>query len=454
MSTATTWKGKRVQSEGRQITIGEQLGAGNEGGVYRIQGSQSEVVKIFDEDTRDDKAEKVKAMIANEPQDPTDERQGKRSIAWPEAVVENKSGVFIGYTMPEVDTDSGKHAFQYAVQDLDWSTSSSRDRYNTALNLAIMVWTIHDQDHAIGDFNHKNILIDDGYVTLIDCDGFHISGEQTTHPGRTFFSRYAPPEKRGKTLKSARRGDHFCLTIHIFQLLMEGQHPYRANGSAAATGNFRDMIQENAFPYADPEDDIVPPSDAPNYNQLPLLVREKFENTFTEAAKKARYGRTQTAEWIDVLADLIGADIDIEPESDELDQGPQGDPEEETISQGPYGGSTERNVQAESPESTDKSANDKQGESTAQSGPYDGQTSDAKKKNDTQAQKPTSETNVRSGPYGDADPEGQDEAQATKGTRHKQEHGGGSDDEKPEDTRTNSDDEDDFDGGVRKGPYS
>jgi len=134
--------------------LGERLGEGREGAVYRVQAEPSTVVKIFNKRYRDEKAEKVRAMISNPPADPTAKKKGLHSIIWPESVVTSAAtDTFLGYSMPAIDTKSMTHVFQYAVQNLVWDSSTPAERLGTALNLAIMVHTIHEQGHAIGDFN-------------------------------------------------------------------------------------------------------------------------------------------------------------------------------------------------------------------------------------------------------------------------------------------------------------
>jgi len=234
----TDFEGTTVSGETGTYHLGEKLGGGREGSVYRIVGSDSSVVKIFEDGYRSSKAPKVRAMINNPPQDPTYNEEGSRSIVWPTELVRDRSeGQFIGYKMPFKDLDEVKNALHYAMVDLKWDNSTEKERFTTALNLAIMVHAIHQQGHAIGDFNHENILIDDGYVTLIDCDGFHISGSTDTYKGDTFLPRYSPPESRGKRLSVVRKVDRFGLGVHIFQLLMEGNHPFLAQGPGTADGD-------------------------------------------------------------------------------------------------------------------------------------------------------------------------------------------------------------------------
>jgi len=215
--------------------------------------------------------------------------------------------------MPYKALDEVKHALHYSMVDLKWDNSSEQERFRTALNFAIMVDAVHKQDHAIGDFNHENVLIDDGFITLIDCDGFHISGKKATYKGETFFPRYSPPEKRETKLNKVRKADRFCLGVYIFQFLMEGNHPYLAQGPDAATGDWGEMIQNNPFPYDDTASDVEPHDQAPDYYELPSEVRQMFSSCFGASAKQVGYGRPTAKAWIETLqnTDVISADIPV-----------------------------------------------------------------------------------------------------------------------------------------------
>ncbi|WP_338740517.1 hypothetical protein [Haloplanus salilacus] len=311
----TDFEGDHVVVGSEEATLGERLGIGVEGSVYALPGSD-EVVKVFEEERRSEKADKVRAMIANPPTDTTHLQSDVRSIVWPTGVVEDRSGSFLGYTMPRVDLDQYKDAHRYAREDLRWADSDPERRYATAHNLAIVVDAIHEQDHAIGDLNHGDILVDDRYVTLIDCDAFHISGEDGAYGGDTYLPRYAPLEGRGDSLDAAREADRFGLGVHIFQLLMEGFHPFQAQGRWAQSGGFADMIENNPFPYEDPEpDEVEPHDDAPDYDRLPENVRDLFADCFD--GKACGWIRPSPDDWIVALRRAAGL---LEPDdgSDDL----------------------------------------------------------------------------------------------------------------------------------------
>jgi DNA-binding helix-hairpin-helix protein with protein kinase domain len=315
---------------GNTVKLGEKIDSGGEGGVYHIKNSQDSVVKVLNSDIRSDKEQKVEAMIANPPVDPTLQKKGVRSIIWPTAVVEDNSGTFVGYQMPYKDLDEAQNVWEYAMMELSWADSSATGRYTIARNLAIMIYSIHRQDHAVGDFNHDNILIGNGFISLIDCDGFHITDNTgKTYGGETYFPRYAPPEGRGEELEEVQEADRFSLGVHIFQLLMEGHHPYQAEGPEAASGTLEDMIRENKYPFE--YDGYEPHSRAlgyNEYNQLPAGVRDLFRKCFSEHAKdidKADLlyggGRPDPSEWIDALGKAIGDSVSIRNSGSKGDSG-------------------------------------------------------------------------------------------------------------------------------------
>jgi DNA-binding helix-hairpin-helix protein with protein kinase domain len=307
------WEGRTIVVGSDEVTVGPEIDSGNEGGVYHIEGSPDDVVKIFDEGRRKKKEAKVRAMINSPPKDLTFKRKGIRSIIWPEALVKAKSsGAFLGYRMPHADVEATTPAFEYSMVDLSWGNSSPKDRFKAARNLAIMVRNIHKAGHAIGDFNDKNFLIKDGYITLIDCDAFHITDSDTIYGDTSYHPRYSPPEQRGSSLSAVQEADKFCLGVHVYQFLLEGAHPFQAVGDDAANGNFADKIENNPFPFADPAGDISPEEETKNkYQQLPTKIRDLFVECFAQGSKSLGWSRPDPIDWIEALAELTDFSQDV-----------------------------------------------------------------------------------------------------------------------------------------------
>jgi DNA-binding helix-hairpin-helix protein with protein kinase domain len=294
----------------------KEIGSGAEGRVFATDDSPSTAVKIFHPEFRQKKEDKIRAMVKqrNQPTDLTRRKENVRSIAWPQEIVFDASTAdFLGYTMPKEEIEKTDTALVYAIKELGWTSCSERFRLGVALNLVIMIGEIHKLGHAIGDFNHENIRVQDGYIKLIDCDGFHISDGTETYSESFFGERYAPPEERPKALEDVRKADYFCLAVHIFQFLMEGEHPYRGKGPDAVGGGWRNKIEQNEFPYADPSSKIDPPDGMQEtYDALPKEIKEEFRRCFVEGRDDAEK-RPGYKVWETILKDAI--DLTEEAES-------------------------------------------------------------------------------------------------------------------------------------------
>jgi hypothetical protein len=314
-----------------RVTLGSELGTGNEGTVYEISGSSSEVVKIFETERRSEKQRKVKEMVREPPEIPSKLQSGPPALVWPiESVHTVLSDDFLGYSMTRLEMDDFRDAQKYASEALDHSRSTAETRYKAALDLAIKVALVHSNDHAIGDMHHKNILVNDGSVTLIDCDGYHISGKYRDFGGDTVYYRYEPPDTRSSDddVEAVRLSDRFGLAVHIFQFVMGGQHPFVAVGSQAVAGSTKNAIQGNVFPYHDPDPGrLEPPPHAPDYGILPGELKAPFEAALV-SGKSEPEKRPTAMEWVKALAQASPHDtsgigqvgIDDDDDDDDVDR--------------------------------------------------------------------------------------------------------------------------------------
>ncbi len=295
---STGFESESVRLDREPVVVGEMIGTGAEGSVYRIEGQPNQVVKIFKANRRNTKAAKVSAMVDNDP--------NHDGILWPQRTARTADGSeFLGYQMAYKPHDTAKNALEYTMTELGWETSQSDQRHRIASRLAALVEAIHDEGHGIGDFNHDNILIDqEGEVFLIDCDGYHITGDTQSFADDTYYPRYSPPEGRGgDDINSVQKADRFCLGIHVFQFLMEGFHPYLAKGSQAIEGSMEDKLRSNKFPYV--YDGYEPIDQAPAteeyLREIPQYLQKRFKQCFTEAGKNIAGDQTirpGPSEWI------------------------------------------------------------------------------------------------------------------------------------------------------------
>lgn len=287
------------------VTVGPKLDSGKEGTVYEIQDSQTEVVKIFEPERRVNKRGKVKEMVRNPPDDPTTAQSDQPALVWPtEAARSVSDEEFLGCSMPRLSIDEFENAQKYARDTLDHDKTIPDFRYLVATDLALKVALVHVNGHAMGDMHHSNILVNDGLVTLIDCDGFHISGKYRDFGGVTVYPRYGPPDTRSETddVETVQLSDRFGLAVHIFQFLMAGYHPFVAIGSEAARGSTKNAIHGNKFPYGDPQPGrLEPPDRAPDYDWLSAEIKGLFDAAFINGKQNPEY-RPTAKDWVNALA--------------------------------------------------------------------------------------------------------------------------------------------------------
>ena len=301
-------EGVKVEIGSSTEKVKKRLGSGKEGTVYAIEGSRTDVVKIFETDRRSSKQEKLEEMVRNKPDNPS---EGSPSLIWPQKIVTSEAtGAFLGYSMPHINTGQFQNAQEYARNNLKHSQCDADTRYLSALHLAFAVGVIHVNGHAMGDMHHSNIRVSNGNVKLIDCDGFHISGEQRQFGGATVYPRYEPPDARseGDDVEKVQLSDQFGLAIHIFQFLMEGIHPFVAVGNDAATGSTKNAIKKNRFPYSNPvTGSLEPPDHAPSFEGLPAGIRDLFEASFIAGKAKPQH-RPSAVDWVKALAQASSVD--------------------------------------------------------------------------------------------------------------------------------------------------
>lgn len=309
--------------------LGNRLGCGGEGEIFEISGKNDLVAKIYFDskfnstseffNPREELKEKIETML-DQPVNPY--INGVLTVAWPQDVLTDQEGRFVGYVMPRVN--SQHHIF---------AASRERERVNLypnytwktailiAYNLALAVKVIHNTNAVVGDMNPNNIMIDGmGHVTLIDTDSFNITNKKT---GKIYkctvgVSEMLPPELQGKNLAKSnsvftKQTDNFALSIHIFNLLMNNCHPFGCKGlnnsqSSSSNNPIVYNIVKGNCPYVTNGIGKTSPY-APDVRMLPKEVRKLFDRTFTYNSSTAIQSNTisrrpSAEEWQRVLGEL------------------------------------------------------------------------------------------------------------------------------------------------------
>lgn len=283
----------------KPVQIGDAVGHGGEATVYHIASQPGRLAKIYEPAPRPNYADKLAWMVNHPPENPTSSLN-HASLAWPDGLLFDAKRSLTGYLMPQI---------RHAVPLLEVFNPRRRAevlpefdrRYllRSARNLAAALSALHRSGYVAGDINESNILVTPtALVTLIDTDSFQVreesGGRQVVHPCPVGKPEYTPPELQGQALSQViRLPDHdaFGLAVLIFQLLMEGSHPFRAQWLAAGDPPPLEVrIANGAYPYIEsPAYPVRPPKNALGVNTLHPWLAELFRRCFVDGHLDPRW---------------------------------------------------------------------------------------------------------------------------------------------------------------------
>lgn len=272
------------------ITTSQELGRGGEGAVYGVVGRADLVAKIYHPAQRSPARQaKVTAMVNRPPQDRCRAFVPPHiALAWPTDLL-FEQGNFAGFLMPRIERSPNIFAlFNPKLRQQRYPQASRRFLYHTAQNLATVIAALHASGCVMGDVNQKNILVKpNALVTLVDTDSFQIQDESGhKHRCPVGVPDYTPPELQDKPLNTLDRQpfhDCFGLSVLIFQLLMEGYHPFTGRPLSPALAELDQLslhcMEQGLFPYG-ANDQVQPPPDAPPFTWLTPELRRLFLQSF------------------------------------------------------------------------------------------------------------------------------------------------------------------------------
>jgi len=215
------------------LNLSVSLGRGGEACIYAVPSDDNLVAKVYHQPTNAHAA-KLGAMLAHPPENPT-VGLGHTSIAWPQYLLLAADGSdrIVGFLMPRI---------QGMRPIIDFYNPRTRRQHcplfnyqyllRTARNLAAAFGALHTSNYCIGDVNESNILVSNtALVTLVDTDSFQVRDPDQNIIYRCAVGKpeFTPPELQNKTFAQYDREnfhDLFGLAVLIFQLLMEGTHPF------------------------------------------------------------------------------------------------------------------------------------------------------------------------------------------------------------------------------------
>jgi DNA-binding helix-hairpin-helix protein with protein kinase domain len=283
----------RRKSDGQLLVLADSdlLGKGGEARVYRVPNDPSLVAKIWHKPTPE-RAAKIEVMVANPPSNPT-AAQKHTSIAWPTEILQSGSGASntVGFLMPFVGGMSPVIDF--------FNPKTRRSKcplfnyfylHRTARNLVIAIRALHERNYVIGDLNESNVLVaETALVSIVDTDSFQVwdGAKGKLYRCRVGKPEFTPPEIQGKTFGQVDRGiqqDLFGLGIILFQLLMEGTHPFAGNYTGPGEAPpYEGRIAAGHFPYAyGRKVPYVPKKTAPSFSMLYPALQHLFIRCFED----------------------------------------------------------------------------------------------------------------------------------------------------------------------------
>ena len=134
-------------------------------------------------------------------------------------------------------------------------------------------------------------------ITLIDCDSFqvldHSGARLTIYPCPVGKPEYTPHELHGRDFRRKQRlpeHDSFGLSVLIFQLLMNGSHPFRARWTGKGEPSpLEKRIRQGCFPYMkNPPCPVKPPAKASTLDILHPNIADLIHDCFVKGHKNSQ----------------------------------------------------------------------------------------------------------------------------------------------------------------------
>ncbi len=287
---------------------------GGEGKVYNVVGKRDVVAKLYKNGLNDKmKERKLLAMVDNPPS-----KAVMDQIAWPLDVLYDRSHTFVGFIMPKLAINEDLNVIYEYGTTAKYPNVPWRNKIIIAKNLCAVLDAVHDAGHVVGDLNPKNISVDpqNGHIIFVDTDSYHIEDNGTIYRCNVGMPEYLPVEIQRKMkggLSSAslptftKATDDFALAVHIFQLLMNGTHPFACrvlpSQASVVFPQPTDNIMNGDCPFLQPKAGIDIPVYAPPISILPKAMQDMFKRAFIDGHTTPN-ARPSAAEWHAALCNL------------------------------------------------------------------------------------------------------------------------------------------------------
>ena len=324
---------------GTNYVLTDKIGGGGAGTIYRIQGDQAHVAKIFlkREKQRDTKVKALRQLKWSD--------EIKRYVVLPQVILyeDKEKSKQCGFVMESVDCSTLLTNTFIGDRPL-----SIRRRAIVGLNICKALRAIHENGGGekgqllMGDFNFNNIAVNryNGEIRIIDTDSFHLkvrtrnSSDYRTLPCTELYPDFFMPEilnlmdrYKGATLEQLSNlgagggfetftlyTDYYCLAYHLHLLLLNCA-PFSCALPAAIAGKASqivpplNMLKMNGnYCYSNLYNDnvkkTVRPEYCPDFDILTPNLQNLFIRAFETGARQPEL-RPSPDEFISALSEYI-----------------------------------------------------------------------------------------------------------------------------------------------------
>ena len=287
---------------------------GGEGKVYNIVGNAKIVAKLYKNNLNTvEKERKLVTMVDNPP-----DQAVMTQISWPLDVLYDNNNSFVGFIMPKLNINEDLNVIYEYGSSAKYPNIPWTNKIVIAKNLCAVLDAVHSAGHVVGDLNPKNISVDPntGHIVFVDTDSYHIEENGNVYRCNVGMPEYLPVEIQRKMqggLSNAQlptftqHTDDFALAVHIFQLLMNGTHPFACrilpSQASVVFPQPTDNILNGVFPFMQPTAGIAIPVYAPPIDILPKEMQKLFERAFITGHSDPQI-RPNAEEWYNALCKL------------------------------------------------------------------------------------------------------------------------------------------------------
>lgn len=266
-------------SNGKSVSLGKQIASSGEGEVWET--NQSGILAKIYHNPTPERIEKLKVMLANPPIDPM-ASQNHVSIAFPQDLLKNQHGAYVGFLMPAIrQSRELTSVYNPSLRKRKAPGFNWYYLHATALNTAWIIQAIHDKGYVLGDIKPQNILVSDrALVAVIDTDSFQV---RDSHTGKVYrctvgSEGFTPVELLGKdfsTTDQTEIHDRFRLAVLIHYLLF-GYHPFSGQWVGSGESPEQTELIRKGFWYSG-QNSLIRPSQ----NTIPLdIVHPEIKQCF------------------------------------------------------------------------------------------------------------------------------------------------------------------------------